>query len=406
MPFLLFLLAVIGVTMYVSTFEERQRFLRFVAATPARCLPLLRHFHAAHGSFDEALRARTPWLIAMPAVLAASLGAFAARLFGEGAVSDPATMIRWGANFGPLTAHGEWWRLVTATFLSDGVVAMLAGLIAVAQIGPILERQLGHFTFGAVFVAAGVFGGLMDLSAYSGSVTTSGTAAVLGLYGLLSASIVRGALRRSELSVPLTTIARVVPVAGMFLIAAVGMGPLDLADKAGLFTGFVSGLVVSRDLRTRKPTAQRLAIVTSATVAIAAAAYVPLRGFTDIRPELTFLIALEEKTASAYEAAVRRFRLGRETPRAMADLIERSILPELEAADARIGALPRVPAAHRPAIATAHDYLRLRNESWRLRVEALGKSDMRLLRKADATEHASLAVLEQLKSAAHALRGA
>jgi rhomboid protease GluP len=402
MLFLLFLLSVIGLALYVSTSDERRRFLRLVEASPARYLPVLRQFHAARGPFDAALRARTAWLLVTPAIVAASLGMFAARLFGAGAIDDPATLIRWGANFGPLTADGEWWRLFSAPFLHDGVVAMLVGMAAVAQIGPILERQMGHSTFGAVFVAAGVFGGLMDLSANPDSVTTSGTSAILGLYGLLAASIVRGALRRSELSLPLLTCARLVPVAAIFGVAVAEVGVFDLPDKAGLFTGFVAGLVVSRDLRTRKPTLKRLALVTSATVAIAALAYVPLRGFTDIRPELTFLVAVEEKTAAAYDAAVRRFRLGRETTRAMADLIERSILPELKAADARISALRRVPAAQQAAVTAAHDYLRLRDESWRLRVAALGKADMRLLREADATERASLAALEQLKAAAAA----
>jgi hypothetical protein len=90
----------------------------------------------------------------------------------------------------------------------------------------------------------------------------------------------------------------------------------------------------------------------------------------------------------------------------MADLIERSILPELDVARARMSSIGRVPPAHQPIVAAARNYLRLRDESWRQRVDALGKSDMRLLRKADATERASLAALEQLKAAASANRGA
>jgi rhomboid protease GluP len=405
MPFLLFLLAVAGLALYVSTSEERVRFLRFVAGTQARCLPVLRHFNAAHGAFGTALRARTPWLVVTPLIVVASLGTFVARLVGTGAMDDPATLLRWGANFGPLTGDGEWWRLFSAPLLHDGAAAMLVAMTAVAQVGPILERQMGHVTFGAVFVAAGVFGGLMDLAAYPESISTSGASAIFGLYGLLAASIVRGALRRSALSVPLTAIARLLPVAAIFAMTASGGLALGFPDKAGLFTGFVAGLVVSRDLRTRKPTLQRLALVTSTTVAIAALAYVPLRGFTDIRPELAFLVAVEEKTAAAYDAAVRRFRIGRETPRAMTDLIERSILPELEAADTRIAALRRVPASQQAAVTTAHDYLRLRSESWRLRVEALDKADMRLLREADARERRSLAALDRVRSAASAAPG-
>jgi hypothetical protein len=89
----------------------------------------------------------------------------------------------------------------------------------------------------------------------------------------------------------------------------------------------------------------------------------------------------------------------------MAELIVRSILPELEAADARISALRRVPPVHQAAVAAALDYLRLRAESWRLRADALGKSDMQLLRKADAAERASLAALAQLTRSPSVVRG-
>jgi hypothetical protein len=204
---------------------------------------------------------------------------------------------------------------------------------------------------------------------------------------------------------PLTSLVRLLPVAAIFALAVAGGHTFDLSDKAGLFTGFVSGLVVSRDLRTRKPTVQRLALVTSGAMVIAVIVSVPLRGFTDVRPELALLVALEEKTVTAYDAAVRRFRDGRETTRAMADLIHKSILPELEAAHARMKGLDRVPPAHQPVVAAARDYLRLRNESWRQRADALGKSNARLLRQADATERASLAAFEQIRAAATAAPG-
>jgi membrane associated rhomboid family serine protease len=399
---------IIGLLLYVSTSEERRHYLRMALNTAgqyAQHLKHLEHLRAARGPFDDALRARTPKLLVTPAVVAAILVVFLARLFATGSISDPAALVQWGANFGPLTTNGQWWRLFSAPLLYDGLMALVVGAGAVSQLGPILERQFGHSTFAAVFVAAGVFGSLMDLSAYPEAVTTSGTSAVLGLYGLLAASIVRGTLRRSELSMPLTSLVRLLPVAAIFALAVAGGHTFDLSDKAGLFTGFVSGLVVSRDLRTRKPTVQRLALVTSGAMVIAVIVSVPLRGFTDVRPELALLVALEEKTVTAYDAAVRRFRDGRETTRAMADLIHKSILPELEAAHARMKGLDRVPPAHQPVVAAARDYLRLRNESWRQRADALGKSNARLLRQADATERASLAAFEQIRAAATAAPG-
>jgi len=46
----------------------------------------------------------------------------------------------------------------------------------------------------------------------------------------------------------------------------------------------------------------------------------------------------------------------------------------LQAADDRLAALANVPPAHRPLVAEAREYLRLRRESWRLRVDALRRT--------------------------------
>jgi hypothetical protein len=156
-------------------------------------------------------------------------------------------------------------------------------------------------------------------------------------------------------------------------------------------------MVVTRGIRERKPTVQRLAMSAVATLAVAVITAVPLRSVTDIRPELQLLVALEEKTAAAYDAAVLRFRKGGLTTKSLTELIDGTILPELQAARARVTALQRVPAAHQPLVTAANDYLKLRDESWRLRAQALSKANMRLLREADVTERASLAAFEHIK---------
>jgi hypothetical protein len=78
-------------------------------------------------------------------------------------------------------------------------------------------------------------------------------------------------------------------------------------------------------------------------------------------------------------------------------MIDITILPELQAARVRVTALQRVPVAHQPLVIAATDYLKLRDESWRLRAEALSKANMRLLREADLRERASLLAFEQIR---------
>ena len=94
---------------------------------------------------------------------------------------------------------------------------------------------------------------------------------------------------------------------------------------------------------------------------------------------------------------MKQFKLGTLSAEALAQTIERKITPELAAAQARLKTLGRVPPEHQPLLASAEEYLRLRDESWRLRAAALHKSSMSALRKAEGAERASLEAFEKIK---------
>jgi erythromycin esterase-like protein len=122
-----------------------------------------------------------------------------------------------------------------------------------------------------------------------------------------------------------------------------------------------------------------------------------LRGIADVRPELARVVAIEEQTVVAYEKAVGQFKNGALSSQALAKMISQSIVPELEAARARLKAVNGVPPEHQPLVASAEEYFRLRDESWRLRADALRRSNMGALRAADRSERASLEALDKLK---------
>jgi hypothetical protein len=74
-------------------------------------------------------------------------------------------------------------------------------------------------------------------------------------------------------------------------------------------------------------------------------------------------------------------------------------VPELKAARARLQAFERVPYEQQPLVAAAEEYLRLRDESWRLRAEGLRTVNMRTLQKAEGAESASLKALKRTRPA-------
>ena len=68
---------------------------------------------------------------------------------------------------------------------------------ALVQLGLILERLVGHVTFAAVYVAAGVLASIVSLSDYPMAISGGASGAIFGLYGLLLASSAWTAVHRA-----------------------------------------------------------------------------------------------------------------------------------------------------------------------------------------------------------------
>jgi hypothetical protein len=139
-------------------------------------------------------------------------------------------------------------------------------------------------------------------------------------------------------------------------------------------------------------------VATMSCVAIVTA--VPLKGITDARRDIEVVLETETQTAQAFKEALQDFTDGRMTDKALAVVIDRVILPELDYVTVRLAKVDRnmVPKEQLPLMAAAEEYLTLRNESWTLRANALRSGKMSILWIADKKEALSLEALRRLKS--------
>lgn len=398
MMLLLPLLVIGGFALYVMKPEERVRLFQRVLAAAREAAEAAVRYHRERDPFREALYTRTKWAIVTLALVALNAGVFIGMVFGAGAMADPATLVAWGGNVGPLTTNGEWWRLVTAMFVHTGFWHLVINIAGLAQLGVMLERLVGHFALAAVYVAAGVFASVVSLFAYPLEVSVGASGAIFGIYGLLMASIAWGLIERSPLTIRLAALKPLAPAAGVFMLYTFATSRGNGAELAGLVPGLVCGLVLAKGMSERKPPARRIAVAVAVSLGIAAVLALPLRRMCDARPEIARVIAFEGRTALAYQAAVNQFKLGAINAEALARVIERTIVPDLQDVLTRVTALKRVPPVQEALVMSAEMYLRLRDQSWRLRAEGLHKSSMRTLRKADETEHDSLEAFEQLRA--------
>lgn len=405
------LLAALGFVYHVMNADERARAIRvivnFLEGEPRR------------DPFLVSLRERTRWTLVTPAFVALNTAIFLLMLFDPATSGQSDTLIGWGGNYGPRTTNGEWWRLVKAMFVHAGLLHLVANVAGLFQLGLVVERLIGPLAFAAVYVAAGTFANLAALSQDPLGLSVGASGAVFGIYGVLVSASVWAALEDSSLRISLITLKRLVPAAAIFILYNFAADNLSFtAELAGLVTGLAGGAVLARDIGEERAPLRRTAATAAAALVIAAVAAIPLRGVDDVRPDLQRVIDVEERTASAYETALQRFRKGRMSAESLALLIEKTIVPDLQAASAHLKTLDMVPAEYQPLVSSAEDYLRLRHASWLLRAEGLRKMEqirthdsrrgqtatlpetvMLTLKQADRTERDSLNALQKIKPA-------
>jgi len=335
-----------------------------------------------------------------PAILALNIAIFIGMCLGTGALSEPATLIAWGGSVGPQTTNGEWWRLVTSLFVHAGVLRLLANVIGFVSVGFMLERLVGPVAFGVTYIAAGVMAGVVELSAHQIDVNTGASGAIFGVYGLLVASTMWGFYRPSPAAIPLAALKGLVPGAFVFLSVDVLTHGLHSGGRlAGFAAGFVAGLILIAGATYRKPAMQRVLATVGATAGIVILLVAPLRGLDDARADVAAVIAVEGRTAHEYDAEIERANDGRSSMRERIVLIDQ-IRPQLQAVRARLESFDRVAREQQPIVASAIDFLKTRDESWRLRKEALRKSNLQILRQADSVERISIDKFRKLKAAA------
>ena len=339
-------------------------------------------------AFFAALRKRTPRVIVTP-----SLIVFTAAF----------TFVSWSG-----TSDELWHRTITM-FAHARVLDLLISSVCLLQLGFILERLVGPLVFTAIYVATGAAAAIIGLALTPNGISIGAPASVLGLYGLLLVTSIWGVIRRSRLTIPLKVAQRLAPVAAVFIVYHLAMRDFGNAAFVTAFIGgLIAGIVAAREVNNGTPsmrpiTAAMAALLVMSSVYSLVVVHRPVNATADVRPELERVIAVEYRTAGLYDEAVARFRKGRLNAQALAQLIEKTIVPELQAVNARLTALQDVAPNDRPLVATIEEFLKLRDESWRLRAAALIRSDMGALRQADSKERDSLEALERIKAATQTL---
>jgi rhomboid protease GluP len=120
-------------------------------------------------------------------LIAASALVFAAMVLSGVSMLDPTPdqAISFGADFGPLTLNGQWWRLVTSMFVHFGILHIALNMWCLWNLGRAAEQLLGRYSYLLAYFASGIFGSIASVGWHPQAAGAGASGAIFGMAGVL-----------------------------------------------------------------------------------------------------------------------------------------------------------------------------------------------------------------------------
>lgn len=184
--------------------------------------------------FEKGIRHAPPFtMLTMVALVAV----FGWQIYSMATLGDRAVIDEWSLTRDGVLA-GEWWRLVSATFLHGGPDHILGNLISLYILGIACEQAVGFVGVLAVYFVSALGGSILSIALSPGpSVGASGA-----IFGLMGAVVLILHRHRNTLYVRDKRIGVVIAVwAGYtFLLGAIN----PMIDNGAHLGGFIAGALV------------------------------------------------------------------------------------------------------------------------------------------------------------------
>lgn len=151
-------------------------------------------------------------------------------------------LLLWGANAASEVQRGEWWRLLTATFLHNGIMHVTMNMIGLAAAGITVERIYGHRLFTLIYLGSGLIGSALSLHfSAQHAVSVGASGAVFGVTGALLVAVFQN---REKL--PQAFGKQTISSLGFFIIYALAQGfSKPGIDNAAHIGGLLGGCLLA-----------------------------------------------------------------------------------------------------------------------------------------------------------------
>jgi membrane associated rhomboid family serine protease len=401
-----------------------------------------RRTQAQRRELNAALSARQARAAGTWSLLAINVIVFIAMMIESGRVGFfPARLlVAWGALFAPRVADGEWWRLFSAMFVHVGLIHLVFNMIALAMIGPPVERLVGTRAFLAFYLASGLVGSASSLQAHPLTTSAGASGAIIGVYGVLLAMMFdrapgspagtdqgvwaaasncdepserllatralaspaepsadagtanrpRHFVPRRDLHVHLQPVVWV--CASTLLFGWIDPRADNAAHLGGFLAGCVFGWAGGRLIESSRPALRVSAAALAVAFGCAAVSLAVQRKITDVRPALMELFQMDSRALAQYS----RLAASHAEPAAIARTIETDILPAFARARAGLDSIGPVARQQDAVLVDMRLYLLRREEFWHQRAAATGEIDDATRRKLEAADRSADAAMRRL----------
>jgi rhomboid protease GluP len=216
------------------------------------------------------VRPRPP--IATIALLTTNIGIFVIMVASGISWITPQTdqVLRWGADYGPYTLSGQYWRLISSMFLHFGIIHIFGNMWCLWSLGQLAEKLIDSVSLLGLYLVTGIGAALLSLSWDPMRVSAGASGAIFGIAGALITVLYFGRLGLQPASVR-KLLGYVVRFALLNLLFGL-QGHIDnMAHLGGLVSGLLVGFFLARTFNVAPeawPARRRVVLAISAVLVI------------------------------------------------------------------------------------------------------------------------------------------
>lgn len=304
-----------------------------------------------------------PWIVY--ALIAANVAVFVVEIARglDPIRPDVPGMVELGASYPPLTLGGEWWRLGSSMFLHFGILHLAMNMLCLYQVRAV-ELVFGRVGFFAIYLLAGLGGGIAILLVSGNVVAAGASGAVFGAYGAFGTKLVlhrsqfapdawRNTMRRLATFLGLN-IAIGLTASGVSLAGHVGGLIVGVAVAAALLAGDrrAQGRSGARDGRGRAPGRVVRALAQIAIgLALTAVAVLVIHPAPDTGPVLRHFDAVERIVKAKANAAIAQYQERAISAAEVTAILDRDVIAPYRQLRDELQATTDVPSRLRPLFA-------------------------------------------------------